>query len=204
MIIDCIETSKNYTDTYLIIEGSDALVVDPGGNYEFIISRLAMHGATAKYVLITHWHFDHVGAVAQLAESGAKVYISAIDYDLLVKGDFYVDLGIFGERVLPFTADVTVSDGDKLCLCNHNFTVIATPGHSPGGVCYVMDGDCIFSGDTLFWRSMGRTDFPLCSHSELVSSIKRLFALDGDYKVYPGHGKSTTLDYERKNNPYVH
>lgn len=203
MIIDCIETSCCYTDTYLLIEENDAIVIDPGDDYELICLFISKLGATAKYVLITHAHFDHIGAVARFAESGAKVYISQKDYDILVKSDFYLNIGYFDKRVEAFVADVLVCDGDRFSLCNHDFTVLATPGHTPGGVCYIMDDSCIFSGDTLFRLSIGRTDFPFCSHSDLIKSIKKLFALSGAYTVYPGHGASTTLDYERKNNPYV-
>lgn len=203
MNIECIETGSFYTDTYLIVEGESAIVIDPADDFERISLYLSKLGATAKYVLITHAHFDHVGAVAKFAASGAKVYISQKDYDLLVKSDFYLNIGYFDKRVESFAADILVCDGDKFKLCNHDFTVISTPGHTLGGVCYIMDNNCIFSGDTLFRLSIGRTDFPFCSHSDLIKSIKRLFALDGDYVVYPGHGASTTLDFERKNNPYV-
>lgn len=203
MNIECIETGSFYTDTYLIVEGKSAIVIDPADDFERINLHLSKLGAKAKYVLITHAHFDHVGAVARFAASGAKVYISKKDYDLLVKSDFYLNIGYFDKRVELFVADILVCDVDKFSLCNHDFTVIATPGHTPGGVCYIMDNNCIFSGDTLFRLSIGRTDFPFCSHSDLIKSIKRLFALDGDYVVYPGHGASTTLDFERKNNPYV-
>ncbi|MCH5155485.1 MAG: MBL fold metallo-hydrolase [Clostridiales bacterium] len=203
MIIECIETGEFCTDTYLIVEGQSAVVVDPGADYERILSRLSELKAKAEYVLVTHAHFDHIGAVAKFSECGTKVYISQVDYEMLIKSDFYVDLGFFGESVERFEADIKVKDGDSFTICNHNFTVIETPGHTPGGVCYVMDGKHIFTGDTLFYMSVGRTDFPFCSHSDLMKSIKKLFALQGDYNIYPGHGKSTTLCFERKNNPYV-
>lgn len=203
MTIDCIETGDYCTDTYLIIEGSDAIVIDPGDDYERIVARLNRLGAQARHVLITHAHFDHIGAVARFAKDGTSVYISKVDYDALVQSDFYVDLGFFGETVEPFTADVVVSDGDRLSLCNHDFTVMATPGHTPGGVCYILDDKYIFSGDTLFRLSVGRTDFPFCSHADLMQSVRKLFSLAGDYTVYPGHGDSTNLNFERENNPYV-
>lgn len=202
MYIDCIETGSCETDTYMIIEGNDAIVIDPD-DYELINLLLSQQGATAKYVLITHGHFDHIGGVARFAANGAKVYISKIDYDMFIKPDNNVNTEFFGKSVEPFVADVLVGDGDKFRLCNHDFTVIATPGHTPGGVCYIMDDNCIFAGDTLFRLSVGRTDFPLCSHSDLMKSIKKLFALNGNYAVCPGHGGRTTLDFERKNNPYV-
>lgn len=203
MTVDCITTGSLYTNTYLIVNGPDAIVIDPGADYERIAARLNKLGAKAKYVLITHAHFDHIGAVASFAANGAKVYISKVDYDMLVKSEFYNDLGYFGENVQEFNADFLIGDSDKFALCNHDFTVIATPGHTPGGVCYIMDDVCIFTGDTLFRLSVGRTDFPFCSHSDLMQSIKKLFAIAGDYTVYPGHGESSTLDFERNNNPYV-
>lgn len=202
MAVDCITTGRLYTNTYLIVDGADAIVVDPGADYERIVAHLNKLGATAKYVLITHAHFDHIGVVARFAENGAKIYISKIDYDMLIKSEFYNDLGYFGENVQEFAADALVCDGDKFTICNHQFTVISTPGHTPGGVCYVAE-NCIFTGDTLFRLSVGRTDFPFCSHSDLMQSVKRLFALAGDYTVYPGHGESSTLNFERNNNPYV-
>ena len=203
MTIECIETGDFCTDTYLIIEGKSAIVVDPGDDYERIMSRLDALGANAEYVLVTHAHFDHIGAVASFSANGAKVYIAEVDYNILIQNDFYVDLGFFGNKVERFDADRLLRDGDSFEICNHHFSVIATPGHTPGGVCFCLDEKYIFSGDTLFYLSVGRTDFPLCSHSDLIQSIKKLFALKGDYTVYPGHGKSTTLDFERKNNPDV-
>ena len=202
MTIECIETGDFSTNTYLIAEGDSAVIVDPGDDYEIIQSRLNALKARADYVLITHAHFDHIGAVGRFFNGGAKVYISKADYDLLVKSDFYVDLGFFGAKVERFDAEL-LSDGDTLKICSHNFSVVGTPGHTPGGVCYILDGKYIFSGDTLFYLSVGRTDFPHCSHADLMQSIKNLFALTGDFTVYPGHGKSTSLDFERKHNPYV-
>ncbi|MDE7163855.1 MAG: MBL fold metallo-hydrolase [Clostridiales bacterium] len=203
MTVDCITTGSLCTNTYLIVDGTDAIVIDPGDDYERIVARLAKSRAKAKYVLITHAHFDHIGAVARFAANGAKVYISQTDYEMLKKSDFYIDLGFFGESVQEFYADVMVSDGDKFTICNHDFTVIATPGHTAGGVCFVAE-KCIFTGDTLFRLSVGRTDFPHSSHADLLQSVKKLFALKGDYTVLPGHGESSTLDFERNNNPYVH
>ena len=165
MAVERIETGKFCTNTYLITGDSGAIVVDPAAEYERIVARLNALNASAKYVLITHGHFDHIGAVSRFVEAGAKVYISEVDYDILAKSDFYVDLGFFGEQVIPFKADVLLHDGDKFDICGHSFSVMSTAGHTPGGVCYIMDGKCIFSGDTLFRLNVGRTDFPLCSTS---------------------------------------
>ncbi len=201
-IVKCI-TGEFCTNTYVIIEGGTAIIVDPGAEYERIAETVAENRAAAEFVLVTHAHFDHVSAVAEFQKRGAKVYISRIDYDLLASNGFYVDLGFYGQAVEPFTADVKLSDGDEFCLIDHNFKTLATPGHTPGGVCFIMDGKTIFTGDTLFKNSVGRTDFKFGDGSALKNSIKRLFALNGDYEVLPGHNEASTLDHERKFNRYA-
>lgn len=196
-------TSFCQTNTYFIIENGEATVIDPGADRDKIVGFANAHNATIKNILITHAHFDHIGAVAELKEQGVKVYISEKDYALLTDSAFALDLGCVCIPVKPFDADVLLSDGNIFEVSGHKFSVIATPGHTPGGVCYIMDGKYIFSGDTLFMMSVGRTDFAFCSSSDLMTSVKKLFSLEGNYTVYPGHGESTTLDFERKNNPYV-
>lgn len=191
------------TNTYVIIENSSAIIIDPATDNGIIEDFLSKHNATAECVLVTHAHFDHIGGVSALERAGAKVYVSKTDYELLKRHDFNIDLGFYAKKVTGFIADVLLSDGDEFTACNHKFKVVETPGHTPGGVCYVMDGKYIFSGDTLFRLSVGRTDFPFCSNTQLKQSLKKLFSLDGDYTVYPGHGDFTTLDFERKYNPYA-
>lgn len=187
------------TDTYIIIEKGEAVVIDPASDAEIVIDYAKTHGAEIKHVLLTHGHFDHIGAVSQIQKQcRAKVYMSKTDYDKISELNSY-----FGETVDPFVLDVALKEGDELSLCGHDFMIIETPGHTPGGLCYITYGKTIFSGDTLFFGSIGRTDFPLGDHSALISSVKRLFALEGDYSVRPGHGGDTTLDRERKYNPYV-
>lgn len=102
----------------------------------------------------------------------------------------------------PAQADILVQDGDTVTLGNTVFTVLATPGHTPGGVCYITE-HCIFSGDTLFFCSCGRTDFPGGSSREIMDSLQKLAALPGDYTVYPGHDRFSTLNFERQHNPYM-
>lgn len=198
-----IVTGRLFTDTYLIIENNSAVVVDPGADFERIIDLLNKKNARAEYVLITHGHFDHVGEVHKFNELGAKVYISKIDYDILKDNDFDVDLGLGQIAVEPFTADVLLHGGETLDLLGHKFDVIATPGHSEGGLCYMLDGKTIFSGDTLFRLTVGRADLKYSDMAALLRSLDKLLALDGDYDVLPGHGNPTTLDFERKNNPYA-
>lgn len=199
MEIFTLELGPCATNTYLIADNGVAIVVDPSCDAEYISSFAESKGANIKLVLVTHAHFDHIGAVGELQRLGAEVYISSTDYELI---DFDNNDMLFGTNTF-FGADRFVKDGDEFMFADRSFKVVATPGHTPGGVCYIMDGRYIFSGDTLFRCGIGRTDFPFGSYAELISSVNKLFALDGEFEVLPGHGEKSTLDYERKNNPYV-
>ena len=188
------------TNCYIIGDGSDAIVIDPGTDFSPISKILDDSGLSPKFVLITHAHFDHIGSVARLKALGAKVYISEVDYKYLCDENFYSDTV---EETEKFDADVTLNGGDEFMLLGHSFKAISTPGHTPGGLCYLMDNKSIFTGDTLFKLTVGRWDFKYGNGADLVKSLKKLFALPGDYDIYPGHGESTTLDFERKHNPYA-
>lgn len=203
--IDLLHTGPLGVNTYIVYGESSAgcAVVDPADAKQ-VNQYLAEKGLECKAVLLTHCHFDHILGTAELQRGGAKVYIGAADEAGL--SDNIVNLSKkFMLRCESCKDDVLLSDGDRIALCDTEFEVISTPGHTKGGVCYVnRENRVIFSGDTLFHCSIGRTDFPGGSFEQLCSSVKdRLFALDGDYAVYPGHESATTLDYERKNNPFV-
>lgn len=155
-----------------------------------------------KYILLTHGHFDHIiGARDTKAKYGAKVVISSEDEPMLSSSK--LSLAAFCNAPQnDVEADIVVADGDEITLGDIVIKVMSTPGHTLGSVCYIA-GNCIFSGDTLFYCSCGRTDFPSGSPEQMMSSLQKLKALDGDYKVYTGHNNLTTLDFERKNNPYM-
>lgn len=182
------------TNCYMIwAEKSDTcVVIDPGYEPETILAQAAKQGKTIEAVLLTHGHFDHVGAVRILAaETDCDVYLCAADLSMPPQ---------FTAGPLYYTN--TYSEGDVLFLAGLRIRVIQTPGHTKGSVCLLVE-DAMFSGDTLFEGSCGRTDLPGGSWTEIVQSLQRLAAMEKDYKVYPGHGGSTTLAQEKRYNPYM-
>lgn len=194
------------TNCYIIASKQNhAVIVDPGDDFETIVRALNTMGLTPGVILLTHAHYDHIGAVKQLREQyrHLKVALGAEDLDMLE--DSHLSLGARlpnDTRFNELKADQLLRDGDMLEMDDLRFHAVETPGHTKGGMCYVIE-DCIFSGDTLFRREVGRCDLYGGSYDMIVESIKRLYKLQGDYKVYPGHGEPTTLDEERRENPYV-
>lgn len=194
------------TNCYLVTdeESSHRFVVDPGcwdGSLKRLL--LKVEEGELDYILLTHGHFDHILGVLDVQKRyGGKIVIHKNDSDCFVNKERSLmrSMGASGE--LPPKADILVKDGDKLPFGNGFITVMHTPGHSEGSVCYLID-NLVFSGDTLFYGSIGRTDFDYGSPDDIMKSIRRLAALEGDRKVYPGHGMLTTLERERKNNIYL-
>ena len=174
-------------------EGSDkCILIDPGYEPEYLLEQVRLHRKTLEAILLTHGHFDHVGGVKQIAaETGCRVYISP--EELLMPPRFTA-----GELYHTHT----YGEGDILELAGLSLQVIKTPGHTQGSVCLVCE-DTIFSGDTLFAGTCGRTDLPGGDYNTILSSLRRLSQLEGDYKVLPGHGESSTLEQERVENPYL-
>ena len=155
-----------------------------------------------KYILLTHGHYDHIMGAKEVKEKfGCKIAIAAEDASMLSSAR--ESLALFsGEQQNNTQADIILCDGDKITLGETEITVIKTPGHTKGSVCY-MSGDSLFTGDTLFRLSCGRTDFPGGSWDEMQSSLRKLSELDGDMKIYTGHDSTSSLNFERKNNMYM-
>lgn len=189
-------------NTYFLVNESttEAAVIDCGENYNLIKKTEKEYGFTVKAVLLTHAHFDHAGCAKKLQDDGAKIYVSEEDAPKLLNEENLASA--FGRKIDKLVADETFTDGEELCVCGIKIEVIATPGHTDGSVSFIV-GNMLFTGDTLFFRSVGRTDFPSGSRESLVASVKKLFALSGDYIVYPGHEEFTTLSEERKYNSLV-
>jgi glyoxylase-like metal-dependent hydrolase (beta-lactamase superfamily II) len=187
-------------------EGSDrVLIVDPGEEAERILAKLEEIGGTAEAILVTHCHFDHIGAVAPVAEAtGAPVYCPEIETPILSDIMAFVPWEGFGPFE-DYEADETVAGGETLELAGLEIDVLFTPGHSPGHVTYSVRGeDAIFSGDVLFQGSVGRVDLPGADGPTLIMSIRKLLDSHPDETtVYPGHMGTTTLGAERATNPFL-
>jgi len=177
-----------------------AVCIDSGENYNLIKNTEKKYGFTIKAVFLTHGHFDHAGNVKRLQDDGAKIYISKIDAEKLLNQDNLS--GDFGRTFDYCRADYTFSDNEVLCVEDITIKVLLTAGHTDGSATFMVD-NMLFTGDTLFFESVGRTDFKSGNRESLINSIKRLFALNGDYYVYPGHQEFTTLNHERENNRFL-
>jgi hydroxyacylglutathione hydrolase len=187
-------------------EGADrAVLVDPGEEADRLLAEIADAGVTLDAILITHTHFDHVGAVAPVAKAtGAPVYCPEIEVPVLADIMKFVPYAGFGPYE-SYDADETVAGGERLNLAGLDIDVIFTPGHSPGHVTYaIADENALFSGDVLFEGSVGRVDLPGGDWPTLAASIQSLLdAYPDDTRVHPGHMGLTTLGRERATNPFL-
>ena len=195
------------TNCYLAVnkETKEVLIVDPADNAGNISARLAEEGLTPKAVLLTHGHRDHIGAVPELrSHYGIPVYVGREDEAMLEDAQANLSLELFG-KALAFHGDVLLTDKEELRIAGFRICVFHTPGHTPGGCCfYLPEEGILFSGDTLFCESVGRTDFPGGSSRKLLDSVQRLLReLPGETRVLPGHECETTIAHEKRYNPYA-
>lgn len=201
MKLDSLAVGLIGTNCYLLWDetaGNAAAIVDPGGSADQILAKIKQNNLDVKLILLTHGHFDHVMGVQDIlaAYPDLPVYITETDYPEARDG------GQFGYSMGEVASVRFYDEGDTVELGNLKIDVLRTPGHTPGSVTLRVE-DVLFTGDTLFRGSCGRTDFPGGSFGDMQRSLKRLADLPGNYRVYPGHEGSSTLDYERKYNPFM-
>ncbi|MEG1608331.1 MAG: MBL fold metallo-hydrolase [Clostridia bacterium] len=193
------------TNTYIVFDeiSKETFVVDPATKADQIIEFLKSNELSLKAILITHAHFDHIGAVAELKEFCpiAKIYMHKNDLPKVDRTQMSRSLGM-SIKTKQFCVDTFINDGDIINIAGCDIKVMFTPGHSSGSVCYIMD-KTVFSGDTLFKDTYGRVNFDDGSIEDIAVSIKKLFSLDGDYQVLCGHGEGTTMSHERQFNPIL-
>ncbi|MCI5753202.1 MAG: MBL fold metallo-hydrolase [Clostridiales bacterium] len=196
MLIKTIPVGRLAANCYVVADENtlDCAVIDPGDESGAILDYLEEHRLCCRLILLTHGHADHVSAAAALAEeTGAAVCMN--------EKDAHIQLGT-GSGYIPPEGTRFCREGDLLQAGGLTFAVLETPGHTPGGLTFRCE-DALFTGDTLFSGSCGRTDLPGGSMEAMMSSLAKLAALEGDFEVYPGHMDSTTLQAERRCNYYM-
>ncbi len=192
------------TNCYIVYDENtkEAAVIDPGDNAPSILKAVRDEKLSLKYILLTHAHFDHILAAHEIIkETEAKYVVPEADTWLLNRDN----MGIFRSEARGYIEDVPdikAREGTEISFGGITASYMSTPGHTPGS-CVIKIGDTLFTGDTLFSGSCGRCDLEGGNYREMLSSLKRLYELEGDYKVLPGHESVSTLEHERKYNPYM-
>lgn len=184
-------------------KNKNAVLIDAPENADYILGELKRRGLTLKKILLTHGHFDHVGAVADLAEeTGCEVYIHENDLDKLSGKNDNLSESFGGTPIKGYEKAIAVKDGEKIIQDEMVFTVMHTPGHTRGSVCYITE-DVMFSGDTIFAGSIGRTDMPDGSTMDMLKSLTKIVNIEKNLVIYTGHTDKTNLEIEKECNPYL-
>jgi glyoxylase-like metal-dependent hydrolase (beta-lactamase superfamily II) len=204
VIIRKLEVGAFAANCFLVADeaSKEGMVIDPGAEGGVILKAIKSLGLKIKYIVLTHSHMDHIGAVGEVKEgTGAKLAIHEDEAEMLKRPPFRMMMPL--SRTPP-PADILLKEGDTIALGKLKFKVLHTPGHTPGGICLYTEG-IVFSGDTLFNFGIGRADFPGASYDQELESIKgKLMTLPDNTVVCPGHGPDTTIGIERQGNPFLH
>lgn len=197
MLIKALALGMTQTNCYIVTDENslECVIIDPGANSNTIMDYLEENKLKCKYIFLTHGHFDHTGAVDDVHnQTGAQVCMSGKD-----ERKNFAQVGF---KYDPPKNSVFFKEGDAFDVGSLHFEILETPGHSEGSVTIRCE-KALFTGDTLFRDSCGRTDFPGCNGAHMMVSLKRLYLLEGDYEVYPGHMESTSLERERRHNYFM-
>lgn len=205
MIFEAMTVGSYLSNCYIVgsDETKEAAIIDPGAQFEKIDNKLKELGLIPKIIILTHAHGDHIGAVKNFVEMyGTKVYIHEEDKEMLKDPEKNFSKGITGKSI-SITPDVELKDGDVIELGGMKLEIIHTPGHTRGGICIKVE-NIMMTGDTLFNRSIGRTDFPGGSFDDIITSIReKIFKYDDETVVYPGHNSPSTIKSEKMGNPFL-
>jgi len=184
-------------------QSSEACIIDPGGSFEKIRDFINKKNLKVKSVILTHAHADHIGALQELIDEYPDMEVIASKREKKILNSPAYNLTTnFGMKNTSFEATRYVEDGDRYKIGGKTLTFILTPGHTSGSMC-VFDGEIMFTGDTLFEGSIGRTDLPSGSYQEMEISLRRLSQMDGDIIILPGHGDQSTIAQEKRHNPFL-
>ncbi len=205
MIVTCLAVGDLQANCYIVgdPETKEVAVIDPGDEGERIYKHITQNGFSVKYILLTHGHADHISGVKYIKErTNALIAIHQKESEALI--DSRENLAaLMGRECIQSPADVLLADEDTIAVGKHMFVVLYTPGHTQGGICILVDGH-LFSGDTLFLKSIGRTDLPGGDYETLIQSINtKILPLPEETIVYPGHGPQTTVAEEKTGNPFL-
>ncbi len=207
MNITCMPSGALGVNTYLAVdEGTkEGFIVDPGGHNPKLTEKVKSEGVDIKYIILTHGHSDHICGVNDHMKDFPDAKVVAYEAERPMLEDARLNQSTMFGTPQTVSADIWVKDGDELKLGDHTLKFMHTPGHTPGGMCvYIADEHVLFSGDTLFCQSIGRTDFPGGSFRDLADAVhNKLFVLPDDTTVLPGHMGATTIGFEKGNNPFV-
>ncbi len=193
------------SNCWLVIDDDtgEAVVIDPSPGIEDIQEAIEHRGVKVKYILLTHSHFDHMTSCDDLRDlTGAPLAVHREDAEGLVNSYFNCSRVFMNADIVYRPAEITLDEGDKLTFGSLKIDVMHTPGHTKGSSCFII-GDAMFTGDTLFDGGIGRSDLPGGDTMKLIASLKRIKNIEGDYRLFTGHGSNTTLEKQKQYNPYL-